>query len=542
MSLQTINGVYSPHPLIKVERSSRTRLIRAGFGAWLPEELCDYHYSLYRFARVRPLKYVDSNIIDDSVKYFRGNVSGTLNALYEFRSQLSTAIFSLLRRTPSWDIEDTISLNSPEDIGNFDSIWHPEYQRYSEHVLNHLIQIPLSILGSIKSKDYSSQAFSNRVDLLKKNSLGFYCEGFLAVVRNAISHGTVHYELAGITYVDRNSSMHLSHFEFAEYFDQLVSTCCSIVCSLLIFLAENSDDLDKFGLHKLPLGLRFLLVDAVTSHNSFWPVSMVESEIKDKTKQLNAVCLISSKSRNIHLFEGLSICRALSNIGGDFYDRYFISMQCGYPVPSSLIIDGVHLRQAIKNDTPIVELPREMFEASLMWYDTIPIMRKLYFYRSMLKAIWNDAKNDVVENWAASGFDVLFSKYQIRGTENNSSEKHGRIHAHIVLNVGGRISDIDLLKISKHAIRRLKRKRIRRLSSTGEIGLPVRPRYIWLRFYADDARLRTLKSMSWNSQGLVASAEWISSPKVMDYFYTKQYDLIDKRIRIKLNPNLVSSE
>jgi hypothetical protein len=542
MSVQTINSVYSPHPIVEAERSSRTRLIRARFGAWLPAELSDYHYSLYRFARFRPLKYIDKSVIDESVGFFQGNVSGTLAALSQFGSQLSTAIFALLRRTPSWDIEDTLSLNRPEDIGNFDSIWHPEYQRYSEHVLNHLIQIPLSILGSGKSKNYTSQALSNRVDLLVKNSLGFFCEGFMAVVRNAISHGTVHYEIAEVMYVDKQSSIRLSHFEFAEHFDQLVSTCCSIVCSLLIFLAEYRDDLHRFGLQKLPLGFRFLLVDAETSHNSFWPVSMVESEIGGNTKQLNAVCVIASKSRNIHLFEGLSICRALSNIGGEFYDRYFISMDCGFPVPSSLVVDGEYLRETIKDDTPIAELPQGMFEAALMWYDTIPIMRKLYFYRSMLKAMWRDAKSDVVRNWAASGLDVLSSKYLIRGIENVSSEKHGRIHAHIVLDVRDTISDVELLKIAKHAIRRLKRRRVRRLSGTGEIGLPVRPRYIWLRVCAEDGRLRTLKSMSWANESLLASAEWISSPKVMDYFYTKQYDLIDKRVRLKLNPNLVSSE
>lgn len=539
MPVQTINNVYSPHLLIEAERPMQTRKIRDVFGRWLPSSLSDYHFSLRRFSSIRPLKYFDGQILHDALKYFQANAIRTLDALSTFELQVSTAFFSLVRQTPSWEIERALSFDSPDDIREFDTIWHPEYQRYSEHIFNHLIQIPLYILGKAKSKNYNAPTLSNRADLLGKNSLGFFSRGFDPVVRNAISHGTVIYELAGIRYVDKKSSQTLSHFEFAELFDKLVSTCHSIVCALLIFLANAEQDVIAFGLHKIPLGIRFLLVDGIVSHGGFWPISMVESTISGKTKQLNAVCHVDSRARYIHLFEGISLCRALASHGGNHYDRYFVSMQCGYPVPSSLIIDGNHLRDAIRNDTSIDDLPPKMFETALMWYDTKSSMRKLYYYKRLFIAHWNDFRHDLTMNWVNAGFDVPSSKYELREVENNSSEKYGRIHAHVILIVKDKITDQELLKIASHSIRKLRRMRVRRLSSTGEIGLPVQPKYIWVRFYSGDNRFRTLRGMSWANEELVAAAEWISSPRVMEYFYTRQYDLQHRRVRLKLNPNLI---
>jgi hypothetical protein len=542
MHMQGINDLYNPHPLVKAERENRACIIQDKFGELIPKRFDDPLYSLYRFATIRPLLYVDHDIIESSLDYFNSNVLTTLSALMSFQQQISNAVFSLLRENPSWNREETLSIDSPRSISEFDSLWHPEYQRYSEHVLNHLIQIPLFILGKSKSKDYNSQTLGNRIELLRKNSMPFFCDGFDVALRNAISHGTVFYELAGIRYVDKNNTKLISHFEFSKAIDRLVTTCCSIVSATLLFLAQNWREANSFGLHKLPLGIRFLLIDGLTTHQGFSPISMVESIISGNTKQLSAVCNINSKSRTNQMFEALSLCRTISLLGGQNYDRYFISMQCGHPIPSSIVINGKLLRLAISKNSTIDALPKELFEGSLLWYDANRITSKFYIYSTIFKSKWKELRREVVQKWADEGLDVLFSKYEVRAVENNSSEKYGKIHAHIILKIRGQVTDLELMKISRHATKKLRKHRVKRISTTGEFGIPVKPQYIWLRIYSIDNRFRTLKSMSWANDGLVACAEWISSPKVMDYFYTKQYDLSYIRLRLKLNPSLIASK
>lgn len=251
------------------------------------------------------------------------------------------------------------------------------------------------------------------------------------------------------------------------------------------------------------------------------------------------VCKIRSKSRSNHIYEALSVCRAIVNFGGKDYDRYFVSLQCGHAVPASITIDGKHLRDALVDNTPIEELPNDMFETPLLWYDASAQKTRYYLILSLfkprLKRVWIDLIND----WKDAGLEVLFSLYELRSIENNSSEKEGRINAHIILKVNDQITDALLLRISKHAVRKLQRKRIRRISISGEFGIPVNPKYICVRFYSKDERLRTIKSYSWADQEFVACSEWVSRRSVMDYFYTKDFHISSRRVRVKLNSSLV---
>jgi len=535
-----INDYYTPHKIVTAENEIKSKAILRSFSDYISQPLQDYHYSLYRFCSIRPLMYVDDNSVKVILDFFNSNVNGTLTALESFRNQISKSIFSLIRENPSWSHEESLSLDSPERIIEFESIWHPEYQRYSEHVLNHLIQIPLYILGKAKAKDYNSLTLGSRVEMLRNNSLPNFCEGFNSIVRNSISHGTVYFQQENIHYVDKKADIHLSHFEYSDTFDQLVTTCNSIVSALLLFVGQNWSSVTSFGLEKLPLGLRFLLIDGITSHDGFKAVSMLESTTIAGKKQLNAVCTIRSKSRSIHIYEAVSVSRAIVIFGGKDYDRYFVSLQCGPTVPASIAIDGKHLRDVLSNNTPIEKLPKELFETPLLWYDASTLKSRYYlfssFFKPRLKKVWME----LITDWKDAGLEVLFSLYELRAVENNSSEKEGRINAYVVLKVNDKISDALILRISRHAVRKLRRKRIRRKSISCEFGMPVNPKYVCIRFYSKDERLRTLKSFSWANRELVACSEWISPRSVMDYFYTKDFHLSANRLRTKLNPSLVS--
>ena len=104
--------------------------------------------------------------------------------------------------------ESVITLDSPRNIGDFESLWHPNYQLICEHVFNHLINVPLYIIGKKKGKDYLSLTLANRVQRLKENRFSrSYYSGFNAIVRNAISHGSVEFLSRTIKYsfLDRGS-------------------------------------------------------------------------------------------------------------------------------------------------------------------------------------------------------------------------------------------------------------------------------------------------------------------------------------------------
>jgi len=100
-----------------------------------------------------------------------------------------------LRDAQSEYVEATISLESPDDISRFEKVWHPSYQRISEHVFNHLINIPLFILGRKHRKDYLSLSLSNRTKTLLELFSSKSCVGYDSVVRNAISHGGLNFSL-----------------------------------------------------------------------------------------------------------------------------------------------------------------------------------------------------------------------------------------------------------------------------------------------------------------------------------------------------------
>jgi hypothetical protein len=361
------------------------------------------------------------------------------------------------------------------------------------------------------------------------------------VVRNAISHGGTSFEMSEVKYIDDKRDRLLSSREFGNLFDDLVDTCHSILVALLLFLCEQQALVEATGLDKLPLGLRFIFIDAFSSHLGFQLLSAVESHVAGPKRQLNIVCKVSSKACWVQMFEGMHACWNASIFGGEDYSRFFVSFDCGMPVLSSLILNGDELQCAIKANEALGKCASGIIETSLLWYDAPSLERKLYTWQSILPIQWQITKREIVQKWRDIGLKVLSSRYTILELTNTSAATVRRIEAHIILHEKGIVTGGLLQEIIQHAIGRLRRHRVRKKDLYGEKGLARNPDYIGVRLYAQERRIRTLMSYSWKDKDLVLIAEWIAPTKKVDPFYTRDADAILGAIRIKYNPSLAQS-
>lgn len=531
-----------PSMINKIQRVLRKQEVVEAFPGYVDDNTFDqWHLSLYRFATVRPLVYHRSQTISDALDFFNGDPALTLDAITTFQDELTHSILSLLRPGSSWEREGKLGLDTPQHLFDFDSIWHPEYQRYSEHVFNHLIRVPLYILGKQKGKDYINQDLSPRVDLLRNNGLMSLAEGFDSVVRNAISHGQARYGLYQITYVDKKDRQQsLGGSEFAQLFDDLVDTCHSILTALMLFIYAHKPLVQGRGVHHLPLGFRFMLVDALASNRRFQIVSVMESQAA-KGNQLNIACRIHSRSRRIQILESIFACWHAANLGGQVYDRFAVSLDCGAPVPSSLFLDGQVIRQAIANNWTVEQcIDAKLLEAELLWYDSPQLRAKFDDRRILFSLLKSRMRRGVIQQWREAGFRMPGTRYEIRHVVNKSAQDFRRIEAYVIFHDRGSIQDTDLQATVKHIIKRLKRHKIRLEDMGEEKGRPRRPVYVWLRLFMEDKRIRGLEaSGGWKEGNLILTAEWFSRWKNNGVIFVKNPDSLIGRIRIKYNPYLI---
>jgi hypothetical protein len=302
MEQKTINKTMASHPIAETENKLKEIQINSAFEEWIGLSTFNrWHLCLYKFATEKPLCYTNPNVINDTLNILRTNRKLVAPALSAHAEELSQAVFSLLRPGSSWGKEQLLSLDTPDDFSAFESIWHPEYIRYCEQIYNHLIQIPLEILGQIKHKQYTDEALANRVKKLSDFGLSTLTNGYNSTVRNSISHGHVSFGLLDIAYIDKNKKDVLDAYEFSNLFDSLVDTCHSILIAMLLFICEDREEFEKVGLSKLPLGIRFLFVNGFTCHKGTRVLSFIENQIQNNKKQLNIICRIETKSRQIHI-------------------------------------------------------------------------------------------------------------------------------------------------------------------------------------------------------------------------------------------------
>lgn len=538
--MQSLNDIFQSYPLCIVEQRLRKQQISESFSDYVDDDtFTPWHFALYKFATVPPLKYTRAETIHIALAFFNQNVELTSQALSHLQREISHAVFSLLRQGSSWSSEEKLALDNPKHILDFEHIWHPEYQRYCEHVFNHLIRIPLFILGTINNKDYQSPALANRVGILSNNGLAHLIEGYDSIVRNSISHGSVSFDVYEITYTDRNQSTSLSASEFAVLFESLVDTCHSILVSLLLFICENQTNIENNGISTLPLGLRFLFIDALASHTGLELLSMVESSVAGNDKQLNISCRIDSKARSVQLMEGMNVCWHSCIFGGDKYIRFSISFDCGMSVSPILFINGQRLLQAVKYNETLQQCQSDLVETALLWFDDSKLKQNIYKWRCIITPLWKTTKRKIVNDWRKMGLKIVYSTYAIRYVQNQSAGNVRRIEAHVIIKERGTISDTRIQEIVKHAVRRLRRYRVRGDSLYGKTGLSLTPQYIWIRFYTEDKRVRALLSSGWKEGNLVLRAEWFSRFRNRGAIFVKNPHSVVNRIRIEYNPNLI---
>jgi hypothetical protein len=239
------------------------------------------------------------------------------------------------------------------------------------------------------------------------------------------------------------------------------------------------------------------------------------------------------------MFESLNVAWRCINLGIGNYGRLSIMLDCGKKVPATLFLNADRLRQAmIKNEATESSLP-EVLETGLLWFDSPALSRKIYIWRSVISTTLQKFKQDYSMEQRKRGLKKPPSAYFIRRIENKSTENIRRIEAHVILKERGEIKEDFINGIIKHAVRTLKKHKVK-LVNFGEEGfIKGGPRYIWIRLYVNDKRLRSLMTESWEEKNLVLRAEWFSSWKNNGPIVVKKPQRMVGRIRVEYNPVLL---
>jgi hypothetical protein len=541
MSAETLNQFVQNHSLARQMRERKADIVWDKFSHWLKSKPVNgsWHSALYRFASEAPFCYINPQIIDNTLAILNLDLQTTLEVLKDQAEFVSRAIFSFLRPTSSWQIQDgeRVSINTPSGIEDFENIWHPEYVKYCEQVYNHIIKIPLGILGKQSTKDYLSLVLSLRAEKLIELGYPNLTIGFDSIIRNAISHGGIEYDISDIHYIDKRDKKEIYAPDVANLLDDLFDTCNSIIAATIIFVIENQVAIEKSGIENLPLGIKFLLADGFVSHSGSKLMSFIESG--KGNQQLNINLKTNTIARGVHQLESLQTAWAICHFGGKKYDRFLVSVDCNMPVQPLAIINGIVLRDAIQNNKTLIEIAPNLFESSLLWYDTSKMNFRFYTLLSSFKTNWEIHKRKFRLEMTQRDTFIPLLHYKVVFSKNTSPRLFRRLEAHIVLDVSKEITDANLIKTVKSAINRLKRRLIKRKDIHGEFGLKGVPFSINLRVYATDKRVRKLISYSWQDEELVAIAEFSKNWEKAPPFYTKQADRMLNRIRIKYNPKLI---
>ncbi len=169
-----------------------------------------------------------------------------------------------------------------------------------------------------------------------------------------------------------------------------------------------------------------------------------------------------------------------------------------------------------------------------------PIRQDLFFteYFSSRMAKWNSAKSDRILKKGGFDFGAIHIVSLIRNT---SPQKFTRIEVIASLNFKGEVTDKDIVKIVKHIVKKMRQKRVRIKDQYGEKGLLRHPRFITLRIFTVEKRLRGLVSL-WTNQEVALIAEWSINWNLYKPFYTRdQVHYADRNLRIKLNTHLMKN-
>lgn len=537
-----INSLFESYPYFRLQKETWISEIQNHFSIFFEQNENNlWFYMLHKFTNEKPFCYFNSDTINESLLFLRRNLALSIESILKLNQSISRAVFSLLRQSSSWSHEESFSLDKPNEISKFEYIWHPEYQRYCEHVYNHLIDIFLYVLGKQNSKEFiKGNPLFNRVELLKKFGFKKIINGYNPIIRNAISHGNVKIGIVDIQYTDaKGRSLRIPPRDISSIFDSLIECNNSMVIALLIFISENIDKFATYGIERIPLGVRFLLYESITKLSDFCLLSAIETEYDNRGKQLNLICKIGTKSRALQITDGVNLCWNIMKLGGKEYSRFFISFDCGKDVMPSLAINGVELKKAIDKNSDVTKSSIKIIESSLLWYDENSLRRKFFRWKRKLNIIWKDFRRIYINELVDKGISRHKEKYEIDFVRNISSDTSRRSDAFIRLFLIGEISGEMICDIAVQAGRVLRRRKVKKVAINGEYGIKKKPDYLCMRFFIKRAPLREYQLSSWRDSNLLAIAEFVTDQE--SFHYTKDFDLSANELRIKFNPSFVRS-
>lgn len=525
------------HPLSAHETERRLRIVRRRFSDLLDTEAYDRALpALFPFADTRPLKYVSDSAAKRTLEILRSQSRQVDTVLQDHEVALNHAIESLLREGSSWRDEDRIDANSPEALRKFDQVWHPEYQRYCEHIFNHLVRVPLETIGHSKGKDYGSMTLGNRTKRVRELGYPELTKGFNSIVRNSISHGTVRFSELGHVYVDRTDSRRLSANDFGRLLDDLVATCNGITTGVLLWISTRWSKPSAAEFSVLPVGFKRLLVQGAAEYPGFSIESVIEEEHVAGKPVLNVFCTTDTTSRGIHHMDSLMVASLFQEFGATDYSQFNVRLECGRLIPAFALLKAQPLSQ-LRREGLRRDLMEATFEGSLLWFDSPSVVRRVQLWAKLFRIALRDYREEVVRNWREAGLKVWGSRYEIKSVENKSAGRIRRLHAELVL-TGEEPRQRDVVRgVMRHAVRRLRWRFIKGVGIEKRTALRRPPVYIWFRLHSSDRPTRSLGPDGWQSAEVLAQGEWRAWPRSKrPPVWVKQPDEKYRGVLIRYNP------
>jgi len=200
-------------------------------------------------------------------------------------------------------------------------------------------------------------------------------------------------------------------------------------------------------------------------------------------------------------------------------------------LPNSLFLNGKELQKAMYNNAELTEI-QNVIDTNMLWFGTSALANKYHNRGVVFRIMWQLFKHEYLTNLVRSGLRLSGRKYEIRNLENKSAGNIRRIKAQILLK--DKSNDSEQIKsIIRHAVRKLRRKRIRALYLGKASNWRKKPSYVWIDFFTENKTLRSYESHMFNSY-FVFGIEWIKRKK-HEPVMIKSPDVIFGKTRIKIN-------
>jgi len=485
------------------------------FSRWVKEDsFSNWHYSLYSFTTNKPLNFFANEVVDQCLAFFNANRDWAIEGIIEKSTAISIAFNSLTKQSQVWDKNDEIKLFKPNDFIELETIWNPEYVRYTESIFNNLIEPVMFVLGKIRSKNYSDCTLATKIERLNGLNYDFMTKGVNTTVRNSIGHGSYKFYLDKIVYEDKKTVIPLDPDQFSELFDNLVETCNSIALALILFVCNNVSAFLDRGVETIPFTLKHLAIEGFTCTKDFQLTGMVESQGVGSDSQLNISCRTSFRSVFLQLIEITYLCWSTILFVGKQYTKLFISIDCGSKVDSICRVDSIEFRKAVKL-TGEISGPPDFIEVSLFWTDDPRILRRFSRSINKFRLMCRHFTSNYGQYLRENGFFKCQDIYKVSEEKSVSTSKYRMLKISCYLCNTSSISQDQTVNIMKSIISKSKRRLLRLTNLNGNKGLPWFPDIVTLRMYRRYEPKRRLARHRIINPDFIAIMHWIRKDELI---------------------------